>query len=89
MGRTLIVIGFVALFVLHQDFWNWDNRELVFGFLPAGLAYHALFSVAAALLWVAAVKWAWPQTIEDWGDETQDEAAEQAAADSGAEGGQA
>ena len=73
MGRTLIVIGFVALFVLHQDFWNWDNTSTVFGFMPVGLAYHAGFSIAAALLWLAAIKLAWPAETEAWA-ETEDEA---------------
>ena len=68
MNKLIIWIIFVALFVLHQDFWFWDDRTLVFGFLPVGLAYHAGFSIAAALLWAAAVKWAWPSEIEAWAD---------------------
>ena len=43
---TYILIG--ALFVLHQDFWLWDSHTLVLGFLPSGLAYHAVFSILAA-----------------------------------------
>ncbi len=54
------------LFILHQDFWLWSDRTLVFGFMPVGLLYHAGFSVAAALVWLLAVKFAWPKTIEDW-----------------------
>ena len=61
----------LVLFVLHQDFWYWDDRTLVFGFLPIGLAYHILFSVAAAAVWALAVKFAWPETTE------QEAAAEQ------------
>lgn len=68
-GRTVILIGFVVLFVLHHDFWFWDDRRLVFGFLPIGLAYHALFSVAAASLWFTALKLAWPDELEAWADE--------------------
>ena len=54
----------VLLFVLHQDFWYWDDRTLVFGFLPIGLAYHILFSIAAAVVWALAVKYTWPETVE-------------------------
>ena len=61
----------VILAVLHQDFWNWDNASLVFGFLPVGLAYHALFSVLAAIVWAMAVKFAWPTRIEAWADENE------------------
>jgi hypothetical protein len=66
----VVWLAFAALFVLHQDFWNWDNRSLVLGWLPVGLAWHAGFSLAAALLWVAAIRWAWPRDIERWAEET-------------------
>lgn len=64
-----IWIAFVALFLLHQDVWFWGDTTLVLGFMPIGLAYHALFSVASGALWLAAVKWAWPTQIEAWADE--------------------
>jgi len=66
--RTLLWLGFVALFLLHQDVWFWHDPTLVFGFLPVGLAYHAGFSVAASLLWLAMVKLAWPSELEAWAD---------------------
>ncbi len=69
MKSKWVWIIFVLLFILHQDFWLWDDRTLVFGVMPIGLAYHAGFSIAAALLWVSAVKWAWPSDIEAWADE--------------------
>lgn len=72
MNVKLIGILFVALFVLHQDFWFWEDTTLVFGFMPIGLAYHAGFSIAAALLWAAAVKWAWPCDLEAWADESDE-----------------
>ena len=78
MNNKAIWIIFVLLFILHQDFWLWDNKTLVFGFMPIGLAYHAGFSVAAALLWAAALKWAWPSDIEAWADEPNDEGEAQA-----------
>lgn len=68
-GRILILILFVVMFVLHHDFWFWDDRRLVFGFMPIGLAYHAGFSIAAACLWFAALKLAWPDELEAWADE--------------------
>jgi hypothetical protein len=63
--RTLVFVLAVLLFILHQDFWLWDNRTLVFGFLPAGLAYHAGYSIAASLLWAFAVFYAWPEGLEE------------------------
>ena len=45
---------FLILFFLHQDFWWWDDADLIFGFMPIGLAYHAGFSMACAFLgWLA------------------------------------
>ena len=66
---TLIWIAVLLLFVLHQDVWFWNDRTLVFGFMPVGLAYHALYSIAAGILWALAVRYAWPQRIEQWASE--------------------
>jgi len=58
------------LVVAHHDFWWWDDRTLVLGIIPVGLAYHAAFSIAAALLWALACRWAWPSHIEEWAQES-------------------
>ena len=55
----------VATYVLHQDFWFWTRaRPLLFGVLPVGLAYHAVYSVAAAALMWLLVRLAWPALSE-------------------------
>ena len=69
MARLIWLMA-VVLAVLHQDVWNWDSKALVLGFMPVGLAYHALYSVAAALMWMAALRWAWPSGVEAWANET-------------------
>lgn len=69
MKSKAIWIIFLFLCLVHQDFWNWDNRSLVFGFIPVGLAYHAGISCAAVCLWTAAIKFAWPSDVEAWADE--------------------
>lgn len=70
---TLIsIIAFVALVVLHHDFWNWDNPKLVLGFLPIGLAYHAAYSMVAALFWYLVMRYAWPTATEQWADQPND-----------------
>jgi hypothetical protein len=66
--RKLIWILFCVLFVLHQDFWWWNDATLVMGFLPIGLAWHVLFSILAATLWLAALKFAWPSEVEAWAE---------------------
>ena len=66
MKKWLLTALVIAVYLLHQDCWNWRKHEpLVFGFLPIGLAYHAGFScLAAVLMWVL-VKFAWPKDLED------------------------
>ncbi len=65
-SALVIAIGFTVLAVLHQDIWNWDNAGLVFGFLPVGLAYHAGFSILAAVFWALVIPFAWPRKLEAW-----------------------
>lgn len=65
--RIIIAIAIVLTF-LHHDTWNWGNSDLVFGFMPVGLFYHACYSLAAAILWVFAIKFAWPKGLVDWAE---------------------
>jgi hypothetical protein len=65
MRTAWLVLATALLYVLHQDVWFWRSaRPLVFGFLPVGLFYHALFSVAAAGLMALLVRFAWPGHLE-------------------------
>jgi len=73
MSKNFVWILALALFILHQDWWWWDSRTMVFGFMPIGLFYHACFSVAAACVWLMAVKLAWPEQIEQWADDGEEE----------------
>ncbi|MDF1812433.1 MAG: hypothetical protein P1V20_09465 [Verrucomicrobiales bacterium] len=73
MKRWIIIAVFVVLGILHQDFWNWSDSSLVFGFLPKGLAYHAGYSIVAALFWAAVVIYAWPTQLEEWAEKGESE----------------
>ena len=66
MKKTILLTLLVlVVYALHQDFWNWKKAEpLLFGFIPIGLAYHAAYSGAAALLMGVLVKFAWPAQLE-------------------------
>ena len=59
---AVLVLG---VYVLHQDLWFWRTaRPLVFGFLPIGLFYHAVFTLACSLLLAVLVRYAWPGHLE-------------------------
>jgi len=65
--KTLLLTLMVfAVYLLHQDSWNWKKAEpLVFGFLPIGLAYHAGYSILAAVMMAVLVKFAWPKDLDE------------------------
>jgi hypothetical protein len=69
--RYIVWILVAVLVILHQDYWQWDNATLVFGFLPHSLAYHAAISVAAAVVWWLATKFCWPEDLADITQDTQ------------------
>jgi chromate transport protein ChrA len=65
MKKTLLVLMVIAVYALHQDFWNWrKSTPLIFGVLPIGLAYHAAYSVLASIMMAVLVKFAWPKHLE-------------------------
>ena len=63
--HLLLFLFALVVYLLHQDFWNWKQYEpLIFGFLPVGLAYHAGYSILAAIMMAVFVKFAWPENLE-------------------------
>jgi len=70
--RKLLLILLVAVvYLLHQDFWNWKKTELIFGFLPVGLAYHAGYSLLASVTMALLVKFGWPKHLESVQPQTE------------------
>ena len=62
--KWLLVVLVLVVYALHQDWWLWTNRSLVFGILPVGLAYHAGYAILASCLMAVLVKFAWPAELE-------------------------
>jgi hypothetical protein len=62
--RRVTWVLILSLIVLHQDFWFWTDARLVFGFLPMGLFYHAVLSIAAAAVWWFVACRAWPDALD-------------------------
>jgi hypothetical protein len=62
--RYVVWFLVAVLIVLHQDYWQWDDARLMFGFLPYTLFYHACLSIAAAVVWWMATRFCWPANLE-------------------------
>lgn len=62
--KYVIWLLVLALVIVHQDIWFWNDETLVFGFIPIGLAYHAGISIAASIVWFLATIFAWPKALE-------------------------
>jgi hypothetical protein len=63
--KVLLALAVLVVIVLHQDVWFWKDKTLVFGFLPVGLAYHAVYCLLASLTLWALVRFAWPARLEE------------------------
>lgn len=61
--RGLLYLALVALYLLHNDLWLWNDSRLVFG-LPAGLAYHVGFCVVTSAVLALLVIHAWPDHLD-------------------------
>lgn len=66
--RKLVYGLIILLLILRHDFWWWDSAYLVFGFVPIGLFYQAMISLAAGVLWALAVKYCWPKGLDEEDD---------------------
>ena len=64
--KRAVYAALMLLAILHQDVWYWDDPTLVLGFLPITLAYHLVYSIATALVWSLALKYAWPEDLESF-----------------------
>ncbi len=63
--RRLLYAALLLAALLHQDFWFWSDRTLVFGVLPIGLLYHVVYTLAVVgLMWLLA-EYAWPVHLDE------------------------
>ena len=64
MKSIYIWIPVIVLLILHQDYWQWDRNELVFGFMPYTLAYNIGISLGTAVLWIVVCTFMWPTGLD-------------------------
>ena len=63
MKRTVWIL-IAVLLLLYHDYWFWNDARLVFGIFPVGLFYHMCLSIAATLVWLYCVFFAWPESSD-------------------------
>lgn len=65
MRRFLLVLLVLLAFLLHQDVWYWtEATPLLFGVLPPGLWYHALYALACSGLMWYLTRAIWPAHLD-------------------------
>ncbi len=63
LPKWLLYSALFVLYLLHNDLWFSNDATLIFG-VPIGLFYHAVFCIAASLLFIVTVKKFWPAELE-------------------------
>jgi len=75
MTRTVLYLSLFILFLIHQDSWFWDDPTMLLGFVPVGLAYHAVYCVVSSIVWYLVVTRNWPHEAEAFAEGRADEEA--------------
>lgn len=63
-GPWFYAFLWIVMMALRQEAWLVDERRLLFGVMPAGLAYQAAYSLLAAAVMAWLVRRAWPAHLE-------------------------
>ena len=61
--RRWLYAALLLVFLLHNDFWLWDDAGLIGG-MPVGLVYHIGYCLVVALLMALLVGFAWPEDLD-------------------------
>ena len=65
LPKYVVGLLVLALLVLHQDYWQWNDATLDFGFMPRAITYHAGISILASILWIVVTQFAWPPDLAE------------------------
>ena len=63
MKTKLLYLTVFVLYLLHNDLWGWTDARGGLG-VPVGLLYHVGYCLAAAVLMILLVTYAWPHHLE-------------------------
>jgi hypothetical protein len=64
MKKFLVYLAVPVLYILHQDWWFWTDKDHRLLGMPIGLTYQVGFCLAASLLMLCLVRFAWPSHLE-------------------------
>jgi hypothetical protein len=67
--RFIAALLILGLLVAHQDYWQWNRNELVFGFLPYTIAWHMGLCLMTAAVWLLITTFCWPTHLDDPGSD--------------------
>lgn len=59
----LLYTALGTLFVLHNDFWLWNDSSIFLG-LPVGLSYHFVFCLLVSFVMWLLARYAWPENLD-------------------------
>ena len=65
-GRRWIgyLLVWAAMMLARMDLWWWTDATRVFGLVPIGLASQVVYTLLAAIVMWALVRWDWPRELE-------------------------
>ncbi len=63
MKKWIPGLAILGLLIAHQDYWQWERRDLVFGFIPWNMAWHMGLTVVTALVWILVCRYCWPSGL--------------------------
>ena len=66
--RRLVLLALAVLILAHNAWWVWGREGLVGG-LPVGLVWEIAYCVMAVAVLAAAVRFAWPQGLDEGSEE--------------------
>lgn len=69
MKKPFLYFLLILLYLLHNDYWLWDDACLIGGF-PAGLLYQIVYCFAASIMMILLVKFAWPKDLDEVSEKT-------------------
>ncbi|QDU61379.1 hypothetical protein Pan216_22350 [Planctomycetes bacterium Pan216] len=63
--KAILLAGLPVLYLLHQDWFFWNDPRMLFGIFPAALAYQLGYTLVVCGWMTALVLFAWPKDADE------------------------